>query len=87
MTNGPIGIIPTTDFRDDPWGTGESVPFRAGVMSSPVPAEFARIMRQKGLAVFGDERPPIAPPPVRAARKIARAVRKSASDKAVRSKV
>lgn len=49
---GPEAILPLTDFRGDPWGTGDSnaVAFRAGVLSSPVPAEFAQRMRDKGMA-------------------------------------
>lgn len=49
---GPEGILPLTDFRGDPWGTGNpsAVSFRAGVMSSPVPAEFAQQMRDEGKA-------------------------------------
>jgi hypothetical protein len=49
---GPEAILPLTDFRGDPWGTGDenAVAFRAGVMSSPVPAEFAQRMREEGKA-------------------------------------
>lgn len=48
----PEAILPLTDFRGDPWGTGDpdAVAFRAGVRSSPVPAEFARRMREEGKA-------------------------------------
>jgi hypothetical protein len=48
----PEAILPLTDFRDDPWETGDksAVAFRAGVMSSPVPAEFAQKMRDEGKA-------------------------------------
>lgn len=49
---GPESILPLTDFRADPWGTGDAkaVAFRAGVLSSPVPAAFARRMREDGKA-------------------------------------
>ncbi len=49
---GPESILPLTDFRGDPWGTGndKAVAFRAGIQSSPVPAEFARRMRDEGKA-------------------------------------
>lgn len=49
---GPEAILPLTDFRGDPWGTGDenAVAFRAGVMSSPVPAAFAQRMRDDGKA-------------------------------------
>jgi hypothetical protein len=49
---GPEAILPLTDFRGDPWGTGDenAVAFRAGVMSSPVPAAFAQRMRDEGKA-------------------------------------
>lgn len=48
----PEAILPLTDFRGDPWGTGDknAVSFRAGIMSSPVPAEFAERMRAEGKA-------------------------------------
>lgn len=48
----PEAILPLTDFRGDPWETGDknAVSFRAGVMSSPVPAEFAQKMRDEGKA-------------------------------------
>ncbi len=50
---GPEAILPLTDFRGDPWGTDDpkAVAFRAGVMSSPVPAAFAQRMRDEGKAV------------------------------------
>lgn len=49
---GPESILPLTDFRGDPWGTGneKAVAFRAGILSSPVPAEFAQRMRDEGKA-------------------------------------
>jgi hypothetical protein len=49
---GPEAILPVTDFRGDPWGTGDenAVAFRAGILSSPVPAEFAQRMRDEGKA-------------------------------------
>ncbi|MBB6011876.1 hypothetical protein HNR59_001221 [Aquamicrobium lusatiense] len=49
---GPESILPLTDFRGDPWGIGNenAVAFRAGILSSPVPAEFARRMRDEGKA-------------------------------------
>ena len=49
---GPEAILPLTDFRGDPWGTGneDAVAFRAGIMSSPVPAGFAQRMRDEGKA-------------------------------------
>ena len=49
---GAEAIMPLTDFRDDPWKTGDknAVAFRAGVLSSPVPAEFAQQMRDEGKA-------------------------------------
>lgn len=48
----PEAILPLTDFRGDPWNTGDkdAVAFRAGVMSSPVPAEFAEQARNDGKA-------------------------------------
>jgi hypothetical protein len=48
----PEAIFPLIDFRGDPWATGDknAVSFRAGVLSSPVPAEFARKMRDEGNA-------------------------------------
>ena len=48
----PEAILPLTDFRSDPWETGDrnAVSFRAGIMSSPVPAEFAQKMRDEGKA-------------------------------------
>ena len=44
--------MPLTDFRGDPWGIGDknAVAFRAGILSSPVPAEFAQRMRDEGKA-------------------------------------
>jgi hypothetical protein len=41
-----------TDFRADPWGTGDenAVAFKAGILSSPVPAEFAQRMLDEGKA-------------------------------------
>lgn len=49
---GPVAILPLTDFRADPWGTGNetAVAFRAGITSSPVPAEFAQKARDDGRA-------------------------------------
>lgn len=49
---GPEAILPLTDFRGDPWETGDknAVAFRAGILSSPVPAEFAQRMRDEGKA-------------------------------------
>jgi hypothetical protein len=49
---GAEAIMPLTDFRDDPWKTGDNnaVAFRAGILSSPVPAEFAQRMRDDGKA-------------------------------------
>ncbi|BAB54396.1 hypothetical protein [Mesorhizobium japonicum] len=49
---GPEAILPLTDFRGDPWNTGNkwAVAFRAGVLSSPVPAEFAQKARDDGKA-------------------------------------
>lgn len=49
---GPEAILPLTDFRGDPWGTGDknAVAFKAGILSSPVPAEFAQRMRDEGKA-------------------------------------
>jgi hypothetical protein len=48
----PEAILPVTDFRGDPWETGDenAVAFRAGIMSSPVPAAFAQRMRDEGKA-------------------------------------
>jgi hypothetical protein len=48
----PEAILPLTDFRGDPWETGDksAVSFRAGIMSSPVPFTFARKMRDEGKA-------------------------------------
>jgi hypothetical protein len=50
---GAEAIMPLTDFREDPWETGDkaAVAFRAGILSSPVPAEFAQRMRDEGRAV------------------------------------
>lgn len=50
---GPEAILPLTDFRGDPWGTGDenAVAFKAGILSSPVPAGFAQRMRDEGKAV------------------------------------
>jgi hypothetical protein len=44
--------MPLTDFRGDPWKTGDknAVAFRAAILSSPVPAEFAQRMRDEGNA-------------------------------------
>ncbi|MDI6026717.1 hypothetical protein QBK99_10995 [Corticibacterium sp. UT-5YL-CI-8] len=52
-------ILPLTDFRDDPWGTGDkkAVAFKAGVLSSPVPAEFADKMRADGKAAGAAKKP------------------------------
>jgi hypothetical protein len=49
---GAEAIMPLTDFRGDPWKTGDknAVAFRAGILSSPVPAEFAQQMRDEGKA-------------------------------------
>jgi len=49
---GPEAILPLTDFRGDPWGTGDenAVAFKAGILSSPVPAAFAQRMRDEGKA-------------------------------------
>ena len=49
---GPEAILPLTDFRGDPWGTGDenAVAFKAGIMSSPVPAEFATKVSSEGKA-------------------------------------
>ena len=49
---GPEAILPVTDFRGDPWGTGDenAVAFKAGIVSSPVPAGFAQRMRDEGKA-------------------------------------
>jgi hypothetical protein len=57
---GPEAILPLTDFRADPWGTGNetAVAFRAGILSSPVPAEFARKMRDDGKAAPASEPAP-----------------------------
>ena len=51
---GPEAILPLTDFRSDPWNTGDpkAVAFRAGILSSPVPAEFAQRMRDEGKAAL-----------------------------------
>ncbi len=50
--SGPEAILPLTDFRGDPWGTGnpDAVAFRAGVLSSPVPAAFATKVSSEGKA-------------------------------------
>lgn len=49
---GPEAILPLTDFRADPWETGDekAVAFKAGITSSPVPAAFAQRMRDEGKA-------------------------------------
>jgi len=49
----PVVIVPLTDFHADPWETGDpkAVAFIGGVMSSPVPAEFAARMRAEGKAM------------------------------------
>jgi hypothetical protein len=49
---GPEAILPLTDFRGDPWETGDenAVAFKAGILSSPVPAAFAQRMRDEGKA-------------------------------------
>jgi hypothetical protein len=54
MAGVPEAILPLTDFRGDPWATGDrnAVSFRAGIMSSPVPAEFAQKMRDEGKAAI-----------------------------------
>lgn len=46
----PEAIMPLTDFRARPWPDGEEVAFKAGLMSAPVPAEFAEEMRTEGKA-------------------------------------
>ena len=46
----PDAILPLTDFRGDPWGTGDNVAFRAGILSAPVPSAFAQKMRDLGKA-------------------------------------
>lgn len=48
----PEAILPLTDFRGDPWDTGDenAIAFRAGVLSSPIPAEFAQRMCNEGKA-------------------------------------
>jgi hypothetical protein len=60
--SGPEPILPLTDFRGDPWSTGDknAVAFRAGVLSSPVPSEFAAQARGDGRAapVSGHPKPP-----------------------------
>nr|WP_155772691.1 hypothetical protein [Mesorhizobium loti] len=57
---GPVAILPLTDFRADPWGTGneKAVAFRAGILSSPVPAEFAQKARDDGRAAPASEPAP-----------------------------
>ncbi|MBZ9719099.1 hypothetical protein LB519_14720 [Mesorhizobium sp. AD1-1] len=64
---GPESILPLTDFRADPWKTGDdnAVAFRAGIMSSPVPAEFAHKARDEGKAapVSDHPKPPMAKKP------------------------
>ncbi|TIR34574.1 MAG: hypothetical protein E5X35_07625 [Mesorhizobium sp.] len=47
---GAEAILPLTDFREDAWGDGNLVAFKAGILSSPVPAEFAQKMRDAGKA-------------------------------------
>lgn len=49
---GAEAILPLTDFRADPWKTGDdnAVAFRAGILSSPVPADFAAQARGDGRA-------------------------------------
>jgi hypothetical protein len=49
---GPEAILPLTDFRGDPWGTGDenAVAFKAGILSPPVSAAFAQRMRDEGKA-------------------------------------
>jgi hypothetical protein len=51
---GPEAILPLTDFRGDPWETGDenAVAFKAGILSSPVPAVFAQRMRDEGKAAL-----------------------------------
>ncbi|MBN9255273.1 MULTISPECIES: hypothetical protein [unclassified Mesorhizobium] len=46
----PESILPLTDFRADPWETGDenAVAFRGGIASEPVPAAFAARMRAEG---------------------------------------
>ncbi|ODA94988.1 hypothetical protein BFX40_20385 [Mesorhizobium sp. SEMIA 3007] len=57
---GPVAILPLTDFRADPWATGneKAVAFRAGILSSPVPAEFAQKARDDGRAALASEPAP-----------------------------
>ncbi len=66
--NGPEPILPLTDFREDPWETGDknAVAFRGGVLSSPVPAAFAKRMRDAGKAAPRPE-PALEPEPSSAA--------------------
>ncbi|GEM_PF-1969991 len=47
-----ITIMPLTDFRADPWETGDEtvMMFMAGQQSTPVPAAFAKKMRDEGKA-------------------------------------
>lgn len=59
---GPKAILPLTDFRGDPWETGDenAVGFKAGILSSPVPADFAQRMRDEGKAAGPKSTTPIA---------------------------
>lgn len=61
---GPEAILPLTDFRADPWKTGnaDAVAFRAGILSSPVPAEFAAAARGDGRAAPVSDHPKPATP-------------------------
>ena len=43
-----VAIMPTTDFRATPFPGGPEFSFRGGIMSSPVPAEFAQRMLDEG---------------------------------------
>ena len=40
-------IMPTNDFRATPFPGGPEFSFRGGILSSPVPAEFAERMRKE----------------------------------------
>jgi hypothetical protein len=57
--SGPEPILPLTDFRADPWNTGDknAVAFRAGILSSPVPPEFAQKARDDGQAAPASDHP------------------------------
>ena len=43
-------FIPTVSFLGRPDAAGEEIEFRAGIESIPVPAEYAALIREKGLA-------------------------------------